>query len=132
MSLIAKATKHCLVRLIRGEDGEWSATFVFPPDYAGFKGHFPGNPVLPGVCMVEAALALLAAAGYGLVRLTRVASAKWVAPVGPGEELCFTARVSGDSSATRTAKVRVTRNGQKIAELSLTVIFAPFPPGDTP
>ncbi len=29
------------------------ASLVLRPDHAIFKGHFPGQPVLPGVCMLE-------------------------------------------------------------------------------
>ena len=32
---------------------ECSASFFLHPEHAIFKGHFPGNPVLPGVCMIQ-------------------------------------------------------------------------------
>lgn len=124
MSLIAKATKDCLTRLTRDAEGEWSAVFVFPSDYIGFKGHFPDNPVLPGVCIVEAVLGVLAAAGCDPVRLTRVVSAKWFVIARPCEELRFNVCLSGGERAERTVKARVSREGQKIAELSLAVTLA--------
>lgn len=36
--------------------GTWQRFFCFPPDFIGFAGHFPGQPVLPAVvqiCMVR-------------------------------------------------------------------------------
>jgi len=30
-----------------------SATVLLNKDHAIFKGHFPGNPVMPGVCMIQ-------------------------------------------------------------------------------
>jgi 3-hydroxyacyl-[acyl-carrier-protein] dehydratase len=37
----------------RNLDKGWLMTFVLNPNHRIFKGHFPGNPVLPGVCMVQ-------------------------------------------------------------------------------
>jgi 3-hydroxyacyl-[acyl-carrier-protein] dehydratase len=36
-----------------GGDSEISCKLVFNGDHAIFAGHFPGNPVVPGVCMME-------------------------------------------------------------------------------
>jgi len=34
-------------------DNEMSCTLVFNAAHDIFKGHFPGNPVVPGVCTIE-------------------------------------------------------------------------------
>lgn len=34
-------------------DHEYSCRVVFNSEHAIFKGHFPGEPVVPGVCMME-------------------------------------------------------------------------------
>lgn len=134
MSLIARETRQCLSRLTRDAGGAWSATFVFPSCYAGFRGHFPGDPVLPGVCMIEAVLAVLAAAQEAPVRLAGVTSAKWLAPVRPDEVLEVQAIPGGDPCATtRPVKARITRTGARIAELNLMVTFdGPATPETTP
>jgi 3-hydroxyacyl-[acyl-carrier-protein] dehydratase len=40
-------------------DQELKCRLVFNEDHAIFKGHFPGNPVVPGVCMMEIVKELL-------------------------------------------------------------------------
>ena len=40
---------------------EFSCRVVFNDAHAIFKGHFPGQPVVPGVCMIEMARELLQA-----------------------------------------------------------------------
>ncbi len=57
-----------------------------------FKGHFPGNPIMPGVLLQEALFqtgaALMAGrAGGGLGVVTRVQNAKFKNMVRPGDEL---------------------------------------------
>lgn len=34
-------------------EGKFVATIILNKDHAIFKGHFPGNPVTPGVCMMQ-------------------------------------------------------------------------------
>jgi 3-hydroxyacyl-[acyl-carrier-protein] dehydratase len=40
-------------------DGEYSCKIVFKGDHDIFKGHFPGNPVVPGVCTIAIVKELL-------------------------------------------------------------------------
>ena len=43
----------------QAEGGQISCHIVFDADHSIFKGHFPGNPVVPGVCMIELVKELL-------------------------------------------------------------------------
>ena len=36
------------------ENGEGSCTFSVPGEFSGYRGHFPGNPIMPGVFILEA------------------------------------------------------------------------------
>lgn len=58
---------------------------IIPPDHPALAGHFPGNPIVPGVVLLDA---VLRAAGLGRARLPSV---KFHAPLRPGEE--FTIRI---------------------------------------
>jgi len=61
-------------------------TWTVPADHPAFAGHFPGQPIVPGVVLVDRAILL---AGP-LPGVCRIASAKFFSPVGPGETLQFT------------------------------------------
>ena len=121
MNALTREIETCLSQLdVRG-DGELSARFVFPPRFAGFSGHFPGNPVLPGVCMVQAALVMLQAATRRPVSLQRLVSAKWYAPVKPGDEIRFDGRTSPEDDLTLLLKARIACGADKVADLALKV-----------
>jgi 3-hydroxymyristoyl/3-hydroxydecanoyl-(acyl carrier protein) dehydratase len=132
-SKLAQETRGCLKQLTTGDKDELQGRFVFPPGYLGFDGHFPGNPVLPGVCMVEAVLAMLESWSHHAVTLAEVQSAKWLKPVQPGVELSFKTEISTNSSKGpgTVIKARISSDGDKIAELLLRVTGMKKPKGDS-
>jgi len=128
MSKLTEETRVCLTQLIRRNDGALLGRFVFPPEYSGFNGHFSGNPVLPGVCMVQAVIVMQEAWSHQRVKLGSVVSAKWCAPVKPGVELCFESeatRAGSDETPGRVIKTRISCHGKKVAELVLRGIGLP-------
>ena len=36
-----------------GENGEGACTFSVPGAFSGYRGHFPGNPILPGIVQLS-------------------------------------------------------------------------------
>jgi 3-hydroxymyristoyl/3-hydroxydecanoyl-(acyl carrier protein) dehydratase len=63
--------------------GELSLSFA--ADHPAFAGHFPGQPIVPGVLLIDAALHAVAQARQ--VPGCQILSAKFLSPVKPGETL---------------------------------------------
>jgi 3-hydroxyacyl-[acyl-carrier-protein] dehydratase len=57
---------------------------VIPDTHPSLPGHFPGNPVVPGVVILDAVLQALYAWQPGS-RLARMPSVKFVSPLRPGQ-----------------------------------------------
>jgi 3-hydroxymyristoyl/3-hydroxydecanoyl-(acyl carrier protein) dehydratase len=63
--------------------------WTVPEDHPAFPGHFPGNPIVPGVVLLDRAILFssefsgIKGAGW------QVANAKFLSPVGPEEALRF-------------------------------------------
>jgi 3-hydroxyacyl-[acyl-carrier-protein] dehydratase len=121
MSTLRKEIRESLRDLKRRNDGSLSAHFALPPDFIGFKGHFPDNPVLPGVCQVQAVLVLLEAwMKKASVVLREIVAAKFFAAVKPGDDLEIVCNEpEGDPPERVRALIR--RGETKIAELTLRV-----------
>ena len=67
---------------ISGE--EYTCKVDFDADFAGFEGHFPGNPIVPGVCLIELSRVLgEQAAGRDLI-LEEISLCKFRRPVMAG------------------------------------------------
>ena len=70
----------------------------FPPTEDFFRGHFPGDPLVPGVILAEALAQTAGIAGGGAVRafrLTAIKGMKFFDAVRPGEEILLRARKLG-------------------------------------
>jgi len=53
---------------------QYTFTIALIPDYIAYEGHFPGNPVAPGVCniqMIKECVELLIAARFFLAEITQ-------------------------------------------------------------
>jgi 3-hydroxymyristoyl/3-hydroxydecanoyl-(acyl carrier protein) dehydratase len=82
----------------------------FAVDHAhkSLPGHFPGRPVVPGVVLLDHVLAAIACAHPDMPAVAGLESAKFLAPVLPGEEIEVACRrlASGrlEFSATRAGR----------------------------
>jgi beta-hydroxyacyl-ACP dehydratase FabZ len=92
-----------------------------------FQGHFPGNPVMPGVLIVEA-MAQVAAIGLmgvvpeherKLLYLSAVDRCKFRRPVLPGDQLRIEAEIVNLKTRVCKCKAVATVNGAVCAEAEL-------------
>ena len=58
-----------------------------PADHGAFAGHFPGNPIVPGVLLLDAALHSIAAVCGLSYEGCTISAAKFLSAVHPGELL---------------------------------------------
>ena len=70
--------------------------FSIPPDHPSLPGHFPGQPLVPGVLLLEHVLEAIEAV-QGPLAAVRLPQVKFVQPLLPGE----TARVVLDGQSPR-------------------------------
>ena len=92
-----------------------------------FKGHFPGNPIMPGVILQEALLqsgALLLGKGSGLGVVTRVSDGKFKSLVRPGDLLEMEVELSDQLGDTyyMLGKSRVGAKVVVILRFSVTLL----------
>ena len=68
---------------------EIDLTWLVPNDLPAFSGHFEGNPIVPGVVLLDQAL-VCAQAHMAHGRASwQVTQAKFLSPCGPGDDLVF-------------------------------------------
>ncbi len=107
---------------VRSEDGgeTFSADFRLPADFVGFQGHFPGHPVLPGICIIMACLVAGELATDTRLSMQRLKTAKFFTPVTAGRKIEMRGLVRPDSeSGLIRLSADLTSNGEKVAQVRL-------------
>src|SRR5258708_1261799 len=95
-----------------------------------FQGHFPGNPIVPGVLLTEAMAqtAGIAIGGPGkMFLLTAIRAMKFLRPIRPREEIHFRAKRVGEAGGLVQCAVEARVEGELVAEGQL--ILAPAAAG---
>jgi 3-hydroxyacyl-[acyl-carrier-protein] dehydratase len=91
-----------------------------------FKGHFPGNPIMPGVLLQEAlfqtgALLMSRKAGNGLGVVTRVQNAKFKNMVRPLDEIVMEVELVEQISNASYMKGKTSVNGKIVLSIEFAV-----------
>lgn len=91
------------------------------PDFTLFPDHFPGQPILPGICLVQAVLlAGEAWLGGTALRLGTLKNAKFLGVVQPGDEVMIGGSATRNDDGSVRIKADLTSDGKRIAHVSLT------------
>jgi 3-hydroxyacyl-[acyl-carrier-protein] dehydratase len=92
---------------------------IFPPEEEFFRGHFPGDPLVPGVIITEA-LAQTAGIAGGQegrgFRLTAIKGMKFLRAVRPGDRLVLSARKVATVGGLWQFEVTASVGEEKVAE----------------
>lgn len=76
------------------------ADFVFDTNFKGFDGHFPDNPIVPGVLLLKTGHLLASLQQKKQLSLMAVKTAKFARTVLPGETIRFSWEIAGDRLKT--------------------------------
>jgi 3-hydroxymyristoyl/3-hydroxydecanoyl-(acyl carrier protein) dehydratase len=82
-------------------DGAWRRRFPIAAGHAAFDGHFPGDPVLPGIVQIALLLEALRDRLGPDVYLAAIPSARWRSVVRPGALLDLTAHGPSEDGRVR-------------------------------
>lgn len=79
---------------LHADASTWTATLRLVPEHPILCGHFPGQPVVPGVCMLDVLSELVAKALQREVRLSEASQVKflqmWTPEQAPRADYSFT------------------------------------------
>lgn len=78
-------TDFYTVETVAGQDEEYTCVIRLNPEHNVYKGHFPGMPVVPGVCMLRIVKECVSMMLNTPVRFQAINSCKFLSVVNPLE-----------------------------------------------
>jgi 3-hydroxyacyl-[acyl-carrier-protein] dehydratase len=103
-------------RAFQYEENEVSAEFSFGQTFAGFNGHFPENPIVPGVMLLKTGQLIAELAAEKSRPLRLIHSAKFAKTVLPGERVRFSVQAKESR-----VKIQVKAQDTLCAKFSFTL-----------
>ena len=100
------------------------SSFMFPPEFIGFQGHFPANKVLPGACQIQCVISTIEKALEKRLILKEILLAKYIAPVMPGDKVTCTVSGVSDAGSEFIYKACIAKDAVKIADFKLRVCLS--------
>ena len=104
-------------KVFRDALNDFETQTTIPADHPSLAGHFPGNPLVPGVVILDEVIAAIAGV-WPDCRVTAVSSAKFVSPLRPDQPLSIKATRVSD----RSIRFSCTHDGRTVAQGVLEVI----------
>ena len=108
-----------------GENGEGPCTFSVPGTFSGYRGHFPGNPILPGIVQLSFIRRLAERRLGRALRLAGVRRIKYLRTITPDMQVTLTLTLEpGEAENTWAANASFLNDiGKSVSAAKL--IFAP-------
>ena len=111
-SVIDGELRSRLTKLRCAEDGEYLGEIVFDAGFRGFEGHFVGNPIVPGVCLIELVRVHAESVLGKTLELTAIRNCRFRRPVLAGDAVTSKLRIDDAGDGTyRLGADLVTRGG---------------------
>ncbi|KRD62932.1 3-hydroxyacyl-ACP dehydratase [Flavobacterium sp. Root935] len=89
----------------KASDSKYNITILINEKHEVFKGHFPGNPIMPGVCMIQIIKELTESITKSSLMIQSLANVKFMALINP--EVTPELRLELDVTITEDNLVKV-------------------------
>ncbi|RAR71538.1 3-hydroxyacyl-ACP dehydratase [Flavobacterium aciduliphilum] len=110
-------------KLERTDEGKYIAVVFLNKEHDIFKGHFPGNPVTPGVCMMQIIKELTQNILGSYLIMTSSTNVKFMALINPEKNSILKLDLEISGNLTTEIKVKNTTSFDETVALKLTNVY---------
>ena len=118
MSLINQQITELIKNKLEYQDDSLNVQIQFDKNFIGFQGHFPGNPILPGVVMIKTMTIMYELYNKKKFTLFQIKQAKFIEPVLADTLISFIVKSNIDKEGIKL-QGKVLKSEKVIAKISL-------------
>lgn len=112
------------VKEIKDEENGFVALLQVNPEHFIYKAHFPGNPITPGVCIVQAASELLQCKLNRNLFLKNVKNVKFLSTIIPSEGKIIKCSFSSISEEENSCKAQLIVSDETSTFAKISVVYS--------
>ena len=109
-----------ILRISDEVDGSATVDIQLNTGHAIFKGHFPGNPVLPGACMVQMLKEVLQQVRHCQLELKKGSNIKFIAVIVPDINNLLTFNIQAKTTPDGLLSVNSTLYADEVASMKFS------------
>ena len=121
-SVIDGELRSRLTALRRTDNGEYSGEIVFDAGFRGFEGHFEGNPIVPGVCLIELVRVHAESVLGRALEVSAIRNCRFRRPVLAGDGVTSRLRIDADDDGTYRIGGELAVGGGVACQVKLTAV----------
>lgn len=111
------------IQSLATEEGAINAQLALDPEHPIFAGHFPGNPVTPGVVQVEMVQEILSVTLDKEVSLKSMANCKFLAVLNPNVHSSIGVKITTSNTEENTLRVSAQLFAQEVVFTKIQAEF---------
>ena len=119
VSVMSAELRSRVAGLRQTGENEYACTIDFDPAFRGFEGHFEGNPIVPGICLVLAARVAAEAALNKALVTRSIANCRFRRPVMAGEQAALRIKLEKTSEDLWIVRADVRVGGEVCTQLQM-------------
>ena len=121
-SVIDGELRSRLTALRRTADGEYLCEIVFDAGFRGFEGHFEGNPIVPGVCLIELVRVHAESVLGKVLEVSAIRSCRFRRPVLAGDGVTSKLKIDADGDDVYRIGAELAVAGEGACQVKLTAV----------
>ena len=119
VSIMSEQLRSRVSELRQTGEREYCCTMDFDPAFRGFEGHFEGNPIVPGVCLIQAVRVAAEAILEKNLETRSVMNCRFRRPIMAGEQAAIKVRLEMIEDALWEIRGDIRVDGGICAQLHL-------------
>ena len=118
-SVMSSALRSRIRDLSATGENQYHCVMEFDPGFTGFAGHFEGNPIVPGVCLIESARIVAEEVLASALRTAKIVQCRFRRPILAEERADVTVKLADAGPERRKVQAEFRVGGALSAQIKL-------------